>query len=629
MSRETIRRMADDLTGSGSPLPSRRGRGGSWQVRLRWWVPPVIVIGVVLGRRIGFGFEVFPLILVAAGILAYNSVFALLFRRAEEETGRERQIDGRYLILQVSLDYAAMFLLIHFTGGGASPLVFFFILHVIFAAILFQPGSAWLFAFIATAGLGLLTLGKSLGWLAGHPVTFGGEAVNLMERPAHLAVIWVFFTASVFITAALTTAIMNRLRGRVQNLAEATAEVAELNEKLGSLYAMLRAVGSENRPDPVLNIVTSELSAVMDVPVVTVKLLDEGGKTLRYAAAHGLPPGFAEKKIVEVARSPLNRRIIEGETLVYGEVAEEDAFQLLDDLVAAGIQSVLFAPLTLQDRVIGILGAYSREKDHFGREDTDFFRLAAELAAIAIDNARAYEAVQNLMEERSRFMLQVAHNMRAPLAATISMLDVVRDGYLGVVTEKQTEYLRRMDRRLKTLNTAVGEFLTLARSRQGVEEIKRNPVNPKLLAGRIERTFHDEAARKGLTFQVTASDELPELAGDTDKLEQMIENLASNAVKYTPAGGKVEVTFKCGEDDDRPIAIEVRDTGIGIPREEQHRLFSEFFRAANARKVEEVGTGLGLAIVKRMVDLHQGRIRVESEEGSGTAFIIDLPAYLK
>ncbi len=123
-------------------------------------------------------------------------------------------------------------------------------------------------------------------------------------------------------------------------------------------------------------------------------------------------------------------------------------------------------------------------------------------------------------------------------------------------------------------------------------------------------------------------EELPEIAGDAVRLEQMLENLASNAIKYTPAGGKIEVTFKRGGDKDRPITIVVQDTGIGIPPEEQHLLFSEFFRAANAREVEEIGTGLGLAIVKHIVDLHQGRIRVQSREGSGTTFTIDLPAYL-
>jgi two-component system phosphate regulon sensor histidine kinase PhoR len=304
-----------------------------------------------------------------------------------------------------------------------------------------------LFAGIATVGLGLLILGESLGWLATHPVTFGGEAVNLTERPGHLSVIWMFFAASVCVTAALTTAIVSRLR----------------------------------------------------------------------------------------------------------------------------------------------------------------------------------QQERNLMNERSRFMLQVAHNIRAPLAASLSMLDVLRGGYLGEVADEQSEYLERMDQRLETLNVAVGELLDLAKSRQGVEELERRPVRSELLAEGIERTFSDESKRKGLALRVTVSEGLPEIAGDAVRLEQMLENLASNAIKYTAEGGRVEITFKSGEDDDRPIAIEVQDTGIGIPEEEQHQLFSEFFRAENAREVEEIGTGLGLAIVKRIVDLHQGRIRVQSQKGSGTTFIIDLP----
>lgn len=432
-------------------------------------------------------------------------------------------------------------------------------------------------------------------------------------------------TASVVVAAALSVAFMRRRKGQERMAPETKDEVAQLNKKLNSLYAMLRAVGSKRRLDPVLEIVTSELAAVMEVPAVTVKLLSEDGKTLRYAAAHGLPAGFAEQKVVEVARSRLNRKVIEGETLVFGEVTEDHAFQLQDDLLAFGIRSVVFVPLSIEDRVIGILGAYSRERDHFTHADTGFFRLAAELVAIAIENARAYEAVQDLMQERSRFMLRVAHNMRAPLTSLISMLDLLYQGYLGEVGPEQAEHLRRMDRRLRTLSTAVGELLTLARSREGATEMERELVELKPLAARLRGTFDEEAARKGVTFRVDVPEDLPRVAGDARMLEQMLENLVSNAIKYTPAGGNVEVQIDRADG----VRIQVRDTGIGIPRSEQPRVFSEFFRASNAKKVEEAGTGLGLAIVKQIVELHGGRIQMASDEGEGTSFLVDLPLQSK
>ncbi len=446
---------------------------------------------------------------------------------------------------------------------------------------------------------------------------------TINESSAHVGALLVFFAASVFVTAALTTAIMRRLRRRVRDLAETTGEVASLNDKLNSLYAMLSTVGSERTLSRILDVVTSELVAVMDVAGVAVKLLSEDGRTLRFAAAHGLPEKFSEEKTVEVAKSPLNRRIIEGETLVFGQVAEDKTFQLLEDLQAAGIRSVVFAPLRLEDRVIGILGAYCRKPDRFGSDDAGFLRIAAELIAVAIENARGYEAVESLMQERSQFMLRVAHNMRAPLTATMSMLHVLQEGYLGELDAKKQEHLKRVDRRLDTLNRTVGELLMLAHNREGTVVMERRPVDVGSIAARVGATFMDEASRQKLEFRVRIADVLPRITGDPAMMEQMLENLVSNAIKYTPSGGSVD--FAVERSDEGQLRIEVRDTGIGVPTEEQSELFSEFFRASNAKKMAEDGTGLGLAIVKQIVDMHGGHIRVNSKEGEGTSFIVDLP----
>ena len=621
-SDETVRTFTEQYAEGGRFPPRAWGRRDTWQVRLRWWVPPAIVVSLSVGRGLGFEVEALPIVLVAVFVFSYNLVFASVFR-SSRNLDRDASVERRYAALQVSLDYTSMLILIHFTGGASSPLIFFFILHVIIAAILFRPRYAWFFAGAAAGGMGLLSAGESLGWLGYHPVLFRGEAVNLTVRSGHVTVLLVFFAASVFAAAALTTAIMRRLRQGVRNLTEVSGEVAALNEKLNSLYTMLCTIGSERRLGRTLDMVTSELAKVLGVSGVAVKLLSEDGNTLRFAAAHGLPSGFSEEKTVEVAKSRLNRRVIEGETIVFGQVARDQQFQLQDDLLAAGIRSVVFTPLELEDRVIGILGAYCLKPERFCSGDTAFLRLAAELVAVAIENARAYEAVENLMQERSQFMLRVAHNMRAPLSAVLSMLEAVGGGYLGEVHGEQAEVLRRMDFRLRTLNTAVGELLTLARNREGVETLRRAPVEIGLIVQRLEDTFRDEATQKGLSFQVSVPEDLLEINGDVEMLEQMLENLISNAIKYTARGGRVSVGIRNIEN--RGVRIEVRDTGIGIPREDMSRLFEEFFRASNASKVEEIGTGLGLAIVKQIVDRHDGRINVESEEGKGSTFIVNLP----
>lgn len=218
--------------------------------------------------------------------------------------------------------------------------------------------------------------------------------------------------------------------------------------------------------------------------------------------------------------------------------------------------------------------------------------------------------------------MRVTHNLRAPLAAMLSMLELVRGNYLGELNDEQREYLRRLDRRSRTMLSMINELMTLAENRSEKARIVPEAVDPALIANRIRRTFQDEAVEKGVEFKMVVPDELPSIQGDAGMIEQMLENLVSNAIKYTPAEGSVSVAFSRAN---HTVKIEVSDTGIGIPQADRSRLFEDFFRAENARAVEAHGTGLGLAIVKEIVDRHGGRIMVESEEGFGTIFVVHLP----
>jgi signal transduction histidine kinase len=174
----------------------------------------------------------------------------------------------------------------------------------------------------------------------------------------------------------------------------------------------------------------------------------------------------------------------------------------------------------------------------------------------------------------------------------------------------------------------ISELMTLAMNRGEKQQIAYGPIDLTVLTRRIRRTFQEEAAKKEIALQVVLPRGIPDIWGDFEMIEQMLENLVSNAIKYTLVGGKVCVAFSLGTNG--TVRIEVNDSGIGIPKHEMPRLFTEFFRAENARAVEEHSTGLGLAIVKEIVNQHRGRILVESEEGLGTIFVVHLPiAYKK
>ncbi len=617
---ERMKRLGKEL--GGRTLPRVWGRRSFRQIRLRWWVPPTILVAGLSARVLGYEFQLRPILMIAAGILAYNSLLALTVHRTAVNLERDLKRDRRFVIVGVSLDYAAMFLLIHFTGGSASSLNYFFLFHVIFAAIQLRPGTAYLFAGTVITGTWILVFLQVSRVLPCHCMSFNGQSFCYLDRPGHLVANTLVFSATVAIMAILTSRIMSRLRNRVKGLREASKQVAALNERFHSLYAMLRAIGTEDSLQPILDIVTRELAASMKVKVVAVKLLSDDGRTLRFVAAHGLPEDFLEKKVVQLTESPLNREVIEGEVMAHGSIDADDQFQLHEELSELGIRSVAFAPLSLEKQVIGILGVYCLTPMRFNEEDTGFLRLAAELVAVAIESARSFEAVQELVDERSRFMLRVAHNMRAPLGASISLLEVIRDGTLGPLTDRQCEYLGRVDLRLSNLNQTVGELLTLSRSRDLVRHLPATAVLPSDLAGMIESTFSARARSKGVALDVEVLDELPPVASHGDTLQQLMENLVSNAIKYTGEGGGVAVTFSRQGD---WLRIEVADDGIGIPAAEQSGLFREFFRASNAKKLAEEGTGLGLLLAKQTAERHGGSLRLASEEGVGTTVVVDLP----
>jgi signal transduction histidine kinase len=587
-------------------------------IQIRWAAPALILLAILAAYLAGVQVVVAP-VLIAAYILIYNAVFywqTLL----QQSPGREASY--RLVAWQVALDGSACLLLICSTGGLISPLIVLTGLPVLMASALLPPRSAYVLSAGILAGLGLVVLTVNLGWLWPQSQRVLQDsvpaAINLFPSLLGFAVAGLTMFAIVF----FATSTCESQRRRIVDLEKTCNSATLVNRKLQTLFSIIETIGSTQRLEHVLEVATSELAAITQVKGISVKLLSEDGKTLRYAAAFGLPEKVVKEKVVEVDRSPLNRRVIDGEPFVTGHVSRNELFQFGEILSDAQIKSVLFLPLHMEGRVIGILGAYCVRPDRFSSQDVDFFRQAAALVAIALENARAYEEVKKLMQERSWYLMRVTHNLRAPLAAMLSILEVVRNGYLGSLNDEQQEYLRRLDRRSRTMLSMINELMALARSREQRQVAADTTTDPHDLARRIRRTFQDAAAHKNLSFRVNVPEDIPHFRGQLEMIEQILENLVSNAIKYTPSDGSVEVNFSRANG---TVRVEVSDTGIGITRDDKPRLFTEFFRAENARALEQTGTGLGLAIVKELADKLGGRILVESEEGAGTIFVVHLP----
>jgi signal transduction histidine kinase len=233
------------------------------------------------------------------------------------------------------------------------------------------------------------------------------------------------------------------------------------------------------------------------------------------------------------------------------------------------------------------------------------------------------EALMREQEIIRRNMISlVSHEMRAPLAATIQYLEVILGGMAGEVSQEATEMIERCVVRLREMLELFGRWLKLAtydpqKSAERFIEVQLSDVATKVLEMR-----RPEAQKMKIHLSLEAPRELPPVMGSRGALEEVLDNLIGNAVKYNKEGGWVTVRLL---EQNQEILVEVADNGIGVPQEHLPRIFDEFYRVDGRRNAPIKGAGLGLAIVKKLVETHGGSIGAESRFGEGTLFRISLP----
>ena len=246
-------------------------------------------------------------------------------------------------------------------------------------------------------------------------------------------------------------------------------------------------------------------------------------------------------------------------------------------------------------------------------------RTGAEAAQEAL--ARQNERLRELDRLKDEFISLVSHELRTPLTSIRGYLELVLDGGAGELSTDQHRFLAVADRNAKRLMHLVGDLLFLAQIEAGKLALELGEVDlDEVLAESVEAAT-PVADEKGIALRATV-EPTPVMVGDRGRLGQVLDNLVSNALKFTNQGGSVDVTVRST---DGLVVIEVRDTGIGIPPAEQGQLFDRFFRSSEAAEKAIPGTGLGLTIVKAIVERHGGTIDVESAAGEGTTMRVRLP----
>ena len=249
-----------------------------------------------------------------------------------------------------------------------------------------------------------------------------------------------------------------------------------------------------------------------------------------------------------------------------------------------------------------------------------FLRVAKDIT----EKKRYERRLKELDKMKSDFVSNVSHELRTPLTAIKGSVDNMLDGLTGSLNEKQVRYLARIKSNTDRLSRLINDLLDLSRIESGRVEVRPTIVPLAALAEEVAEHLKAVAAEKMIQIEVPSPDRSLTVWADRDKVTQILMNLIGNAVKFTPQEGKVTVAMEKNGIED--VRISVADTGPGILPEETNKIFVKFYQVANIEKQRPKGSGMGLAISKALVEMHGGKIWVESELGRGSTFYFTLPA---
>jgi signal transduction histidine kinase/HAMP domain-containing protein len=419
-----------------------------------------------------------------------------------------------------------------------------------------------------------------------------------------------------------------------------TSDLARSVEELKALGEVSQAVNSSLDLRTVLTSVVSHAVRLSGSDNGGIYEYDEQTQELLLRATNKLSSELIEA--IEEVRIPLSgtvvgRTIANREPVQITDVLAETGYPLRDILDRMGTRALLGVPLMREETVVGALIVGRKGPGQYPKEIVGLLQTYATQSVLAIQNARLFrdikeqrhqlefanERLKELDKLKSAFLSNVSHELRTPLAAVKSLIVNMLDGVTGALNDKQVRYVTGIKESTERLTRLINDLLDLSVIEKGRTELKPAHFSLNKLLDEVADNLRPTAEDKLIRLDASRADETVTVWADRDKIAQVLTNLIGNAVKFTSSQGRVNISVH--KNGAAWAEVSVADTGPGIAPDEANKIFDEFYQVRQLDKKKSLGVGLGLAISRKLVEMHGGKIWVESVVGKGSIFSFTVP----
>jgi signal transduction histidine kinase/CheY-like chemotaxis protein len=467
--------------------------------------------------------------------------------------------------------------------------------------------------------------------LIGVPMMLDGEAVGVLSVWRTRVNPFSDRAMEVLTTFAAQAALAVRTVDLVTTLEKRTGELGRKVDQLEALGTVGQAVSSSLNLTEVLNTIITQAVQLSGSDGGSIYEYDEDTREFRVETVCGLSQEAFEalrRARIRLDDTFIGKAAMLGRPLELTELRDAPLDPHLSALAETGWHSLVAVPMLREGRIVGAMVISRHTPGRVPQEIYDLLETFASQSALALINAQLYRqleqqsaALEVASQHKSEFLASMSHELRTPLNAIIGFSEVLLERMFGELNERQDDYLRDIWSSGKHLLELLNDILDLSKIEAGQMILSRSEFGVRESLEYCLSMVRERALQQRVLLSLEVEPEVGLLDADRLRFRQVVLNLLANAVKFTPEGGRVDVrAFIRGQD----LVILVTDTGVGVSVEDRQRIFDAFQQGTQSGQIE--GTGLGLTLSKRILEMHGGRIWVESEAGRGSTFGIELPA---